>query len=191
LGGERAWEGLDVFFHFAIAMSENDYSSETEAMLKEIHEAFREMTRVGGVSWTESIAIDEYAEHNRAEYRAKDTETSWTELPDDPNWRVDMGVGGFSFLDPIGFRYYLPAAMIVAARGGYDEGINFHLTLPKKFLREHSLSKWSLLDGNQRRCVRHFIEYMIRAYETRPEWHEEYSLNSWRKAFDSYWKDID
>ena len=162
-------------------MREDENRTEREeATIAEIEDAFRGVTREGGVSWSESIVIDDYgSESERAHARSEDHDTSWEELANDPTWRVDMGIGGFSFMDPIGYRYYLPAAMTVAARGGPSERLNFSLTLAQvKNLRQYKLDQWSLLNHPQCLAVRHFIEYMLDY-----DWEGD-----WREALDRYWK---
>ena len=111
--------------------------AERDALLAEIHEAFPGGSRQGGVSWSEADVIDDYGSPDqRAAARARDRDTRWQDLVDDPNWNPSDG-GHWSFLDAIGFRYYLPAAMVLAVRQGYDAGILFHLTLPEGDLRDY------------------------------------------------------
>lgn len=172
-------------------MSETPGDSEKAAILAEIHKAFGGVTRDGGMSWRESIAADEQLSASEAiALRDQDTESSWTELPDDPDWDLTMGTGGLSFLDPIAFRYYLPAAMVVAVETGDYEPLDFHLRLPKDFLRDYKLSQWSLFDESQRSCVRHFIEYMMRMYANGFDAVSEIGRKDWRRVYDSYWKDV-
>lgn len=95
------------------AMDNQVLSLERDSILKEIDVAFAGVTREGGISWSEAVALDNYGTDEECqEARAKDKDISWKELVTDPHWRPLPGVGGFSFLDAIGFRYYLPAAMI-------------------------------------------------------------------------------
>lgn len=134
-------------------------SAERDALLTEIEQTFAGVDRKGGVSWGESRVIDDYGtEKERAAARAKDAEGSWQGLLG-TGWTPESGVGGFSFLDAIGFRYYLPAAMVLSVREGRDVGILFHLTLPKED-SGWGLKKWSLLSPSQRRCVKRYLEYM-------------------------------
>ncbi len=159
---------------------------ERDVLVTEIETAFDSVTREGGMSWRESEIADFYGAPELASWI--DSDTRWQDIADDPNWSHGAGLGGFSFLDPIGFRYFLPAAMIQAIRSPQDEGIQFHLTIPPPddHLREHRLNQISLLDDRQKRCVRRFIEYMIAVWEAEDV---EYCLEreAWREALQSHW----
>lgn len=100
---------------------------ERAALIAEIHAAFEGVMREGGVSWSESEVVDDFGtDEERAAARAEDTDRCWTELAYDADWNIGPASGGWSFLDPIGFQYYLPAAMIrrlvfgADAFGSYD-----------------------------------------------------------------------
>jgi len=163
-------------------------AAERDALLAEIYEVFPGGSRQGGVSWSESVVIDLYGSpEERAEARAKDRDTRWQDVLDDPNWNPDRGVGGWSFLDAIGFRYYLPAAMVLAVRQGWDVGILFYLNLPEGDLREWKHDKWSMLNLRQRLCVRRFLQYMGIVSAWRKAEDDEYG---WFDALRSYWGKI-
>jgi hypothetical protein len=161
---------------------------ERDAVIAEVYDAFRDVTREGGVSWSQSVVEDDCGtDEERARARSLDVEACWQDLVDDPKWEIQRGVGGFSFLDPIGFRYYLPAAMIRCAKSGADEGISFQLTLPRWFLRKLTTNQWSLLTESQRSCVRRFIEFMIADCD---RFDPIRGAKSWDKAYRSYWRNV-
>lgn len=161
--------------------------AECDALLAEIHQVFSSVTRQGGVSWQECVVIDLYGSlEERVTARAQDRDARWQDLLDDPEWRPDMGVGGWSFLDAIGFRYYLPAGMVAAVRQGWDSGIISHLQLPEGDLREWQHDKWSLLNLPQRRCVKRFLQYMGVLMAIL----EDNFENCANVALESYWKKI-
>lgn len=87
---------------------------EREALISEIHAAFKEVSRGRGVSLHEARAIDNYeSDLEREKARKLDTDSSWDEVPDkDIEYFHDV----FSFFDEEGFRYYLPAYMIWAVK---------------------------------------------------------------------------
>lgn len=135
--------------------------SRGRALTEEIYRVFAEADRVGGVSWSESRVLDDNgSDAERAAARARDVESGWQELVEDETWDPEMGVGGWSFLDPIGFRYYLPAAMVRCVKSGYNIGIEFHLNLLKRWLRKHTWEQWSALNCEQRVCIKHFLQFM-------------------------------
>jgi hypothetical protein len=160
---------------------------EQESMRERILAAFADVSREGGVSWSESVVIDNYGnQQEQAEARASDHDLHWTELVDDRNWFPDPGIGGFSFVDSIGFRYYLPVAMIRCldqADRGEDFGLSYYLTLSEGELRDWSLSKWSLLTEPQRQCVRDFLRLMV-TISTEYDWGGRW----WQAALDSHWE---
>jgi hypothetical protein len=173
---------------------------EREAIIAEIHAAFKGVSRDGGVSWSEAAVIDQYgAEGQRRQARARDTDRTWTELEPSMNWARAAVVGHFPLLDPIGFRYYLPAAMmqtLESSSGGCsDTGLDIVLTLNHKAkkpsgveIRDSQLRQWSLLDARQRRCVERFIRHIIAWEEAAMD--EEfpgYEARHWRKTLESCW----
>lgn len=160
---------------------------EKSAILAEIDAAFANVDRKGGVSWSQAEVVDGYgSEEEQAKARAKDKETHWRQLVDDPKWETDLGTGGFSFLDPIGMRYYLPPAMIRCVRLGYDVGIQFQLTIPAKAnsFRDWNINRFRLLNDEQLKCVARFLTYMAEF-----EHHEQQSSEAeqWQIALDRYW----
>ena len=166
-----------------------------EALIKEIVEAFKSVRREGGVSWSEADVIDDYGSmKERLAARAKDKEHSWQDLINDTNWYPQIG-GRYSFLDPTGFRYYLPPAMIRAIRLGVDQGIQFHLTAPAvgNEFRDFATGKWSRFDETQLRCVAKFLRYMTELCEAHGKDNPEnesackFEASNWREALESNW----
>jgi hypothetical protein len=169
-------------------LSAEEIDRERTLLTAEIHAAFKDVSREGGVSWSESEVIDGYGtDEEQAAARAQDKDTSWTQLVDDQNWNSEPGIGGFSFMDAIGYRYYLPAAMIRCIRSGYDEGIQFHLTIGDRGqeLRDYNIGQLAALDPRQRQCVARFLRYMIAVSAVRED--DQYEAKAWLAALDSYW----
>ncbi|MGV3618044.1 MAG: DUF6714 family protein [Fimbriimonas sp.] len=133
---------------------------EREALWEEIFAAFAKVDRKGGVSWSETEAIDGYrSDEERQRARKSDRERGWQALVDDPRWDPSPGVGAWVFLDAVGFRYYLPVGMMRGLRGEDNGDLDRHL-LPSRsdgFIRE----KWAALDPRQRCCVRRYLLYGI------------------------------
>lgn len=128
--------------------------------------AFRGVSREGGVSWSETDVIDDYGtEEERAIARASDTDTEWEELILSGTFLDDAAPGSFCFLDAIGFRYYLPAAMCQALKPEYDtqgrffswyDSLPFHLASADRSIHREG---FLLLRDDQRRVVANFIAY--------------------------------
>jgi hypothetical protein len=160
--------------------------AERDALIAEINESFRDVTREGGISWSESEQIDHYEDAATcAAARKSDLDTHWTQLVDDPKWRSDPGIGGFSFLDPIGMRYYAPAAIQRVLRQGYDAGIRFHLGYTgKNALHDWRRSTFALFDDRQRQCVAEFLSLMAR-WEAAMQF--EGDTDQWLEALNTGW----
>lgn len=159
---------------------------EREELIREIHAAFADVSREGGVSWSEAEVIDGYGtEEEKAAARRADKDRSWTELVDNRKWDPGFGIGGYCFLDAIGFRYYLPPAMIRCIRSGFDEGIAFHLTREGRL--RHMGAQWSLLDQRQQRCVARFLRFMVAHTEADGD---EFFRKRWDEPLQRYWEGV-
>ena len=92
---------------------------DADAFLGEIGEAFCSVKRVGGRSWTDAMAFD-LVGVPRVDFSVahREDDQSWLNVADDAGWNPYCGVGGWPFLDGVGFRYYLAAAMYRAVRMG-------------------------------------------------------------------------
>jgi hypothetical protein len=158
--------------------------AERDALLAEIFATFGRVTREGGVSMSEAFVVDSYGTlEERATARERDTDRHWQELVEDP----DLNPWGwyllYPFLDPIGFRYYLPVAMVLSVRSGDDEAIQAHLTWTETG-GDWQLNQWSLLDPAQKNCVKRFLQYMWGVCE-----HEDRDAEAqaWKATLESYW----
>ena len=164
---------------------------EQQAVEAEIRSAFASVVRGDGVSWSEAKVIDDYgSEEECREARAQDRDTSWMELVDDPAWICEPGVGGFSFIDAQGFRYYIPAAIIRCIRDRSGDFIVYHLSasdLPDKVL-DHKLDQWSLINEQQGRAIARFVRLMIAISEHQ---NDHCDLVIWGNAYNSHWRDFD
>ncbi len=168
----------------------NPSEIEKAALLAEIDAAFANVTREGGVSWSETEVLDGQCatSDQRIKARAKDTEKTWNELVEHNGWETDRGTGGFSFLDSIGFRYYLPAAMKRSLLLGYDVGVTGHLSIgsKKNSHREWKIERFVLLNARQRQCVAHYLLYLERylnIVNPSDAWEPRAALNEYWKTF--------
>jgi len=77
-----------------------------------IEHAFSGVTRGEGVTLREALAIDDYASpEDRAAARTQDRDVDWHDAPREI---LSARCEFFSYLDTAGFRYYLPAAMLLS-----------------------------------------------------------------------------
>lgn len=80
-----------------------------DELLAMIEEAFDGVKRDDGISLHQAVVIDDYGSQEEFDAAAKfDTETRWQDVPDAD---IASNTSIFCFLDPIAFRYYLPASM--------------------------------------------------------------------------------
>ncbi|RYG46716.1 hypothetical protein EON79_09415 [bacterium] len=158
---------------------------ERDALIAEIYAAFADVDREGGVSWSEAMAIDNYEPLEvREAARARDSEDGWQTLVDDPDFYYHDCSSEWSFLDPIGFRYYLPVFLIKSVRAGWIVSGAYYLTRPKYMISGVRMTDWELLTLCQQRCVRRCLEYLdvVGVYLSGAE-DTEYV----RDALESYW----
>lgn len=133
---------------------------EARAIVIQIAEAFRGVTRDGGISWEQAMVMDDYGTEELAPSRDR----IWQDLVDDPKWEPEDPCSYFAFLDPLGFRYYLPAAMVRAVRNGYSDD------LPHQLDPRRNADKLSNLEDAHRDCIRHFLAHMARIESEEVRW---------------------
>lgn len=158
-----------------------------------IYETFKGVTREGGVSWSRVVVPDDYKSwESMYPNGTPDTDKNWEELADDTNWDHSPGVGGFGYLDPISFRYYLPAAMIKELRN-QPGSCYFSLRLSKG-LREQELRQWSALAPVEIQCVCEFLKCMdtleLERYAEKHALDDTY-VTSWLRDYHSHWVKFD
>lgn len=163
------------------------FKPEQDAVEALIRRAFRGVTREGGVSWSEADAIDSSC--NESEWslaRALDTEACWEDLIDDPQWDYDSTGGGFNFLDPIGWRYYIAPAMIRCTRDGGGEFISYHLKQGGEYRDEQV----SLLSRNQKHAVATAIRLMIPISQSLDP-NFRHASDAWSYVYRLHWRKWD
>ncbi len=134
-----------------------------EDIIRAIEQAFRGVCR-GAITLHEAEVIDDYGtEAQRQRARKLDTEDNWREVPDAS---IAACPDALSFVDPVSWRFYLPAYMRFALRhltnsrsGAIDHAI---YSLDKGEIRD--LADWKLerfrtLDAAQARAVRRFLAF--------------------------------
>lgn len=163
----------------------SELKEQLRAVESEIRRAFRSVSRVGGVSWSESKVVDNYGnEEEREAARAKDREGGWEELVDDPSWNHEPGIGGFNFLDAIGYRYYMAPAMIRCLRNNGGEFVSYALQITSE-LREEQINA---MVPDQLRVVARFVRFMIAVHEAMGD--DTYG-EAWQVAYKVFWKQWD
>jgi hypothetical protein len=169
---------------------------EADELLVLIEQAFEGVERGEGITLHQAMVIDDYGSQEDFLAAAEhDTEVRWQDVPDSS---IAENPGPFNFLDPAGFRYYLPAAMSWSVRNHADDDndssfFTYLAVLPTVAPREigRGLGEAFDLDGfikeysftnKQVNTIYRFICYMaIRAeYEMDEDQYE--AVQKWREA---------
>lgn len=89
----------------------NNKQQQAETLRQMIRTHFAGVSRQGGISLHQTEVVDACGSAKAMlTALSQDTDSQWIEVQD--GWIEQFGgVGGLVFLDPIGFRYYLPAYM--------------------------------------------------------------------------------
>ncbi|HLP83893.1 MAG TPA: DUF6714 family protein [Phycisphaerales bacterium] len=115
-------------------------------------QAFKDVTREGGVSWSQTFVMDDYgSDAELAQAAARDRELDWIELSRQGPWNYEYAMWGF--LDAISARYYLAASLLLDLETGRSAHPDLLLTYgPQK-------ESWSLLDDHQRAVVAMYMRW--------------------------------
>lgn len=181
---------------------------EARILEADIRRAFAGVSREGDVSWSESL-LDwgDETEQEKAEARASDRDTRWEELVEGDSWPSTIGQWGM--FGGIGFRYYLPAAMICGIRGDPVDFLDCELLLTltpdvadlkalkpqaEKWLSDDAidrmnarkLARWSILDASQRRMVARYLRFIVALFQS-----HDLKAREEQAALDRYWRQYD
>ena len=122
-----------------------------EKLLEQLKIAFQGVNREGGVSWSEAQVIDNYGSNEERNIaRSSDKDRTWIDLATDPAWDVWDCSSNWSFLDKIGFRYYVAAAIARDLILGGSALNQFSLSPPD------SVEQWDFTKDQ----IRVFVAYM-------------------------------
>jgi hypothetical protein len=158
---------------------------ESEKVIAEIHAAFETVTRgPHTVSWSECVVLDDYgSKKDQLAARRSDSDTHWNQLVDDEKWKPFPGVGGFSFIELDGFKYYLPPTMIRFLRGDRAEWYAGHLLRSIEEFTEQE-SQWTY---EQLVAIAHFIDFMSRDDPGHDYAEDDSDRDTWKKAMKRRW----
>jgi hypothetical protein len=130
------------------------------------------------------VALDHYRpEKELLEARRADADTHWSVLVDDQDWNPFPGIGGFSFINLDGFKYYLPPTMIRFLRGDRSEWYPGHLLRSIEEFTEQE-SQWT---HDQLVAIAHFIDYMSRYDPDHAHAENDSDWDTWKKAMKRRW----
>jgi hypothetical protein len=136
-----------------------------ETVIEAIREAFADV-QSGGITVHEAEVIDSYgSDEERKEARQLDTESSWDQVPDQD---IEECTKALCYLDPEGWRYYIPAYMTWTLRHFRTSNsivsdftiYTFDPSGSHTGLREYKLARYQMLNDAQSRAVCRFLQYM-------------------------------
>lgn len=165
-------------------------ATDRDRLIAKIGEAFRHVTLTGGRSWVQCELLDTGLSTAHAPHSHRQRERPWQQLVDEPGWQPFPGVGGFAFIDAIGFRYYLPPTMIRFIRGDVSHYYDTHLpSIITGFVPMHGVTveqdddaRWSV---RQLRCIAQFIAFMA---SDRSSNADDESRAAWQAMLDAGWR---
>jgi len=175
-------------------MPNHSYEQRKLALIDEITAAFDGVARGDGVSISEARVIDDNgSDSERAAARKRDTETRWQDVPDENIFRGDSHL---TFMDEVGFHYYIPAYVVWFLRNMDDEGpqspafnsntfdsLIFALGADRSgALEEFYLSKYQLFTLEQSKAIAHFLHFLQFEEEI-----EDLPENGAYRALERYW----
>jgi uncharacterized protein (DUF736 family) len=156
---------------------------ERDAIIAEIHAAWRGVTREDGMDWVDAVLEDGIMEDATiARLRASDHGEDWAGLVDLDVWETDKNSTAMRFIDAGGYRYYLAPLMVRCLRAAGDVGVVGSLEYPASY-PESAVERWSLLDGRQRACVARFLRCMDRL--------DRLEGDDWSRAWHVHWREFD
>lgn len=126
-----------------------------EELIEAIEREFANVTRKGGVSWLEADALDAGGSQDLYDLaKDRDIEKRWQELVDSTTWNIFEWSSNWSFLDSIGYRYYLAAAMVRELKTGTEIVNDFHFWFCPQ-------EKFSEFTKAQKQVVAEFVLYKL------------------------------
>jgi hypothetical protein len=142
-----------------------------QEVISAIHSAFKDVTREDAITTHEAEAMDAYSDRKSA--RLLDTDKRWRDVPDSA---IEECQDVFCYLDPKGFRYYIPAYMIWSLQN-YESNSAMSTIYA---LSASNRDRFGLLDPAQREAICAFLEYVAESYDD----------DSARMALDRYWRKV-
>jgi len=130
--------------------------------------AFKGVDRKGGISFSEAIVIDNYGPKDKQlEARKFDQDRHWKDIKAED---IERGSSVLCFLNPIGFRYYIPAYMVwtlenyrVSSSATINNTIyalDFFSENKALNVNEYVKARCSLLNEKQCKAVALFLQFM-------------------------------
>jgi len=128
-------------------------------VISAIEAAFRDVFR-GALTLHEAELVDRYSATNaeRMAAREVDREDDWRDVPDAS---IRQCPDALSFLDPVSWRFYLPAYMRFSLRNDFETDAAIYTLNPAGIRQReaHTEERFRTLNGVQVRAVRSFLRF--------------------------------
>lgn len=136
-------------------------------VIQQIESAFAEVSREDGITLHEADVIDSYGSPaERLAAREKDTDTCWQDVPAEVIARLYCSL---TYLDPIAWRYYIPAYLVWTLKNYTTSDSNsldstlYSLDLT---LEDYDLPKFEALNLAQSQAVSQFLTFIFQYGDT-------------------------
>lgn len=155
-----------------------------ETLIHDITDTFRAVRREDGITLHQAHVLDGYgSEAEQAEARALDTDSYWWDVPDAVMATLPAPL---NFLDPVGFRYYIPAYMIWTLKHhrisqSFTIDYTIYAFLIYENSREHTRQRFELMNGAQKQVICRFLRYFTTFGA------DAVDSRSAQQALDKYW----
>lgn len=162
-----------------------EFAEEREAIIAEIYAAWKDVTREGGISWSEVWCVGDPLDdtpEDRAAAREQDNELGWEELVEAPPWTDRHHP--VLFFDPVASSYYVAPMLVCTLRGKSAVHLKELLLLTTEGF-DYRHDRWSLLDDRQQQCIARFLDFMHRTECFEHGVH--FRLSQWLEISKSYW----
>ena len=154
-----------------------------DQLIADIEAAFRDVERGAGETLREADGEGAGTEVQLRTARAQETERTWSEIPDEV---IDNHEAALSFVDPEGFRYYLPAFMRWALRH-YKQSNRItvdtaiYALYPGPGFFEWNMQRFQVFNEEQSKVICRFLRFMAEYTDGRAD--DELA----REAIEAYW----
>jgi hypothetical protein len=163
-----------------------------ERLVAEIHQAFATTKLGSGLSWSQTVQLDDWEPEEIVRAGRHVEPPHWLELVDDAEWHPFPGIGGYSFIDAEGFRFYLPPTMIRMVQGSCEWYPGHLVGIINRFASDEPES---LFNESQCRCIARFLKFMLdweRAIIETSKYENSQALFEgdeapWQAGLDSFW----
>lgn len=161
-------------FHIKrIKKSRSDLLARRDQLISQIENVFHSVTREGGISLREGAVIDDYgSDKERTEARELETDSHWSQVNVE---ELDPGGCCLLFIDPVGFRYYVPAYIVYTLKHAYGDLLGEQSTdsnIFESFINilnatnygndnhvAHQPKLFTLFSAKERTCIARFLAF--------------------------------